>query len=118
METSKVDDAFTKLMDALAAAGAGVLEKAEQTVAAQEPQTKDAAPQDEGECCGCPDQEACEHEEADEAMANSIYDAEPGSAQLNVVLGILLAFAKRAGYHATATAAFDIWLDTEEYGCD
>ena len=99
------------------------LRKADQPPAAQKAdqiarQAAQKDPEPECECCGCPDQEACEHEEADEAMANSIYDAEPGSAQLNVVLGILLAFAKRAGYHATATAAFDIWLDTEEYGCD
>ena len=111
MDTSKVDDAFTKFMEALEEAAAA------QEQASKEPADKDPAAEearDECECCGCPEREACEHEEADETMANSIYDAEPGSAQLNVVLGILLAFAKRAGYHATATAAFDIWLDTEE----
>ncbi len=104
MDQTKVDDAFTNFMQAL-----------EEHKDRDAKDTKTPEAQEEGcECCGCPEQEQCAHEDADEAMANSIYDAEPGSAQLNVVLGILLAFAKAAGYQATATAAFDVWLDTEE----
>jgi hypothetical protein len=94
------------------------LRKADQPPAAQKAdqiarQAAQKDPEPECECCGCPEREACELQDADESLASVIYDAEPGDEKQDAVLRTLMLLAKQAGYYATATAAFDTWLDIE-----